>query len=169
MPKYIISDHRAQLQTPAQCQSVLGIGPSAEATGLYLKKQPLPFFSLVISCAQADSAVENKAVSQGSIPGACPTPARHSPAPSSAHPKLTLLWIRNAPHPKPPCLAGPAPGLPHQTPLQRAVSEIPHSAISHSFPQSLVFSLEKRLFLQRTVQQDFLNWSSGTRRSLWSW
>lgn len=61
---------------PGQCQQTgfaLGRGTSAETAEISLEKQPLPFLPLV-SCAQTGTAVERKALSQGSIPGATEDP-----------------------------------------------------------------------------------------------
>lgn len=122
-------------------------GTSARTSGFYLNQQPLPFFPWYFPmlgqtqlwrgrlCPKEASLEPHSLDLALTLCQALLLPAQPIP------PTVVLLWIRNATHPQPPCPAEPAPGL-HPT------SEIPHSAISHSFPQSLGFSLEKHFFFK---------------------
>lgn len=87
MPKYKISAHRGpspdtQLSISEQVLHWVQ-APQQELQDCTLTSS-LPFFPLAFSCAPTDTAVEKKALSQGSIPGAtqaasCPTPCQALP------------------------------------------------------------------------------------------
>lgn len=112
--------------------------------------------------------MERKALSQGSIPGAsqpgsCPHPVPGTPAPSSAHPSHCGPAVDQKCHP-------PTASLPCRTSPRAA----PHFRDPPQCHQPFISTITgfltwETLFLQSAVQQDSLNWSSGTRRSPWSW